>query len=206
MPFAHEIFYFKMGGFVSIAQMFILTEQQADTVLPSPAKGWLKELVSIEAGMADVMRPSGVRLKEMPYEAFICSSEDLSASAASLSAVELADYAVRLQHIEDGYEEGPSEELQQELSRMIASKTRGLKRGHAEGEPHLSVKTKRRKVIYPTKASSKIAPPAGHTGAGSPDHEMVPVAAAFVRNPLCHSSCTRVHEFIATNFGETDYY
>ena len=30
-----------------------------------------------------------------------------------------------------------------------------------EGEPHLFVKTKRRKVIYPTKASDKIAPPAG---------------------------------------------
>ena len=129
MPLASQIFYFKLDGFVSIADMFSLTAEQTEAVLPSPKEGWLKEAVSVELGMADVMRSSGVCLKEMPYEAFVCSTQDLSASAKSLSVTELEDYAIRLQHIVDGYNEGPNEDIQQALSRMIAAKKRTSKRG-----------------------------------------------------------------------------
>ena len=52
---------------------------------------------------------------------------------------------------------------------------------------------KRIKLSRNTKAAFKIAPPAGH----------VPVHADFKRDPRCHHTCTRAHEYVALDFGES---
>lgn len=130
MPLAREIFYYTLDGFVSIADKFTLNEQQATTMLPTPAHGWLNDPVAVQLNLACVKRYSGITLKEMPHEAFICSTENLRISHSSLSVTELENYSHQLADIEDGYAEGgPEERVLQRLSCMIAAKSRKQKHG-----------------------------------------------------------------------------
>ena len=112
--FPRDIYYLKLDGFVSVEDMFTLTEAQKDSQWPAPAPAWLATPEAQQLGLARVQRPGGYYLREMPLEAFVCTSDP-----ANLSARRLADYAVALQEITDGYEEGPNEEIEGLLRTMI---------------------------------------------------------------------------------------
>ena len=112
--FPRDIYYLKLDGFVSVEDMFTLTEAQKDSQWPAPAPAWLATPEAQQLGLARVQRPGGYYLREMPLEAFVCTSDP-----ETLSARRLADYAVALQEITDGYEEGPNEEIEALLRTMI---------------------------------------------------------------------------------------
>ena len=154
MPIVSDIYYFKLNDecaeWVSIGDMFILSDLQRQCIMPVPQEGWLNGAgAALDANMGDVVRRySGVKLREMPWQAFLCSTLDLRLGSRTLSGDKLSEYLQQLRDIVDGYEEGPNEEIELKLRSMIALAYRREKRARIEDANRADGPLKKGKLLF----------------------------------------------------------